>query len=36
MSLIRLMLVDDHDVVRTGNAGVYIVEVKGGKYVTVK
>jgi branched-chain amino acid transport system substrate-binding protein len=32
----KLSFNKDHDVVRTGNAGVYIVEVKGGKYVTVK
>jgi branched-chain amino acid transport system substrate-binding protein len=32
----KLSFNKDHDVGRTGNAGVYIVEVKGGKYVTVK
>jgi branched-chain amino acid transport system substrate-binding protein len=32
----KLSFNKDHDVGRTGNAGVYIVEVKDGKYVTVK
>jgi branched-chain amino acid transport system substrate-binding protein len=32
----KLSFNKEHDVVRSGNAGVYIVEVKGGKYVTVK
>jgi branched-chain amino acid transport system substrate-binding protein len=32
----KLSFNKDHDVVRTGNAGVYIVEVKAGKYVTIK
>ena len=32
----KLSFNKDHDVVRAGHAGVYIVEVKGGKYVTVK
>jgi branched-chain amino acid transport system substrate-binding protein len=32
----KLSFNKDHDVVRAGNEGVYIVEVKGGKYVIVK
>jgi branched-chain amino acid transport system substrate-binding protein len=32
----KLSFNKDHDVVRSGNEGVYIVEIKGGKYVTVK
>ena len=32
----KLSFNKEHDVVRAGNAGVYIVEIKGGKYVTVK
>jgi branched-chain amino acid transport system substrate-binding protein len=32
----KLSFNKDHDVVRAGNEGVYVLEVKGGKYVTVK
>jgi branched-chain amino acid transport system substrate-binding protein len=32
----KLSFNKDHDVVRAGSEGVYILEVKGGKYVTVK
>jgi branched-chain amino acid transport system substrate-binding protein len=32
----KLSFNKEHDVVRAGTEGVYIVEVKGGKYVTVK
>jgi branched-chain amino acid transport system substrate-binding protein len=32
----KLSFNKEHDVVRAGNAGVYIVEIKDGKYVTVK
>jgi len=32
----KLSFNKDHDVVRAGGEGVYILEVKGGKYVTVK
>ena len=32
----KLSFNKEHDVVRAGHAGVYIVEVKGGKYVAVK
>jgi branched-chain amino acid transport system substrate-binding protein len=32
----KLSFNKDHDVVRAGTAGVYVLEVKGGKYVTVK
>jgi branched-chain amino acid transport system substrate-binding protein len=32
----KLSFNKDHDVVRSGMAGVYVLEVKGGKYTTVK
>jgi branched-chain amino acid transport system substrate-binding protein len=32
----KLSFDKDHDVVRAGTAGVYVLEIKGGKYVTVK
>ncbi len=32
----KLSFNKDHDVVRAGTPGVYVLEVKGGKYVTVK
>jgi branched-chain amino acid transport system substrate-binding protein len=32
----KLSFNQDHDVQRAGTAGVYVLEVKGGKYVTVK
>ncbi len=32
----KLSFNKDHDVQRAGTAGIYVLEVKNGKYVTVK